>query len=55
MEIEGVGMLYVEESCQVFSEGFLLLSTTSGYTNYTLTPGQVVIPELPALLTEEET
>jgi hypothetical protein len=24
------------------------------YTNYKLTPGQLVIPELPALLTEEE-
>jgi hypothetical protein len=55
MNIKGVGILYVEESCQVFSEGFLLLSTTIGYTNYTLTQKQVVIPELPALLTEEET
>jgi hypothetical protein len=55
MTIEGVGILYVEESCQVFSEGFLLLSTTDGYTNFTLTPGQVVIPDLPVLLTEEDT
>ena len=54
LEIEGVGILHVEESCQVFSESFLLLATTSGYANFTLTPGQVVIPELPDLLTEEE-
>jgi hypothetical protein len=40
---------------QVFAENFLLLPASSGYTNVTLTPGQVVIPELPDLLTEEET
>ena len=45
----------MEENCQVFSESFLLLPTLNGYTNVTLTPGQVVIPELPDLLTEEET
>jgi hypothetical protein len=55
VEIKGTGILHVEDNCQVFSENFLLLSTTSGYTNFTLTPGQVVIPELPNLLTEEET
>jgi hypothetical protein len=44
----------VEENCQVFSESFLLLSTTRGYANFTLTPGQVVAPELPELLAEEE-
>jgi hypothetical protein len=55
VSIEGVGMLHVEDNCQVFSENFLLLSATSGYTNITLTPGQVVIPELPDLLMEEET
>jgi hypothetical protein len=43
----------VEENCQVFSESFLLIST-SGYANFTLTPGQVVAPELPELLAEEE-
>jgi len=55
VEIEGTGILHVEDNCQVFSENFLQLSTTSGHTNFTLTPGQVVIPELPNLLTEEET
>jgi len=55
VEIEGTGILHVKDNCQVFSEIFLLLSTTSGHTNFTLTPGQVVIPELPNLLTEEET
>jgi hypothetical protein len=50
-----VGILYVEDSCQFFSESFLLLSTTSGFANFTLTPGLVVTPELPVLLTEEET
>jgi hypothetical protein len=33
LDIEGVGILHVEENCQVFSESFLLLSTTSGYAN----------------------
>jgi hypothetical protein len=55
LDIEGVGILYVEDNSQVFSESFLLLSTTSGYANIKLTPGQVVTPELPVLLTEEET
>ena len=55
LEIEGTGILYEEDNCQVFSEHFLLLSKASGYTNFTLTRGQVVIPERPDLLTEEET
>jgi hypothetical protein len=54
LDNEGVRILYVEDNCQVFSESFLLLSTTSGYANFTLTPGQVLTPELPVLLTEEE-
>jgi hypothetical protein len=55
IDLEGAGILHIEENCQVFSESFLLLPTMNGYTNVTLTPGQVVIPELPDLLTEEET
>jgi hypothetical protein len=54
LHIEGVGILHVEENCQVFSESFLLLSTTSGYANFTLTPAQEFTLELPELLTEEE-
>jgi hypothetical protein len=54
MDLKGAGILAVEENCQVFSESFLLLPTTSGYANFTLTSGQVVIPELPDLLTAEE-
>jgi len=37
MEIEGTGILYEEENSQNFCEGFLLLLTASGYTNFTLT------------------
>ena len=55
VEIEGTGILHVEDNCQVFSDNFLPLSTTSVYTNFTLTPGQVVVPELPNKLTEEDT
>jgi hypothetical protein len=55
LEIEGTGILYEEDNCQVFFEHFLLLSTASGSTNFTLTSGQVVVQELPDLLTEEET
>jgi hypothetical protein len=54
VEIEGAGILYEEENCHIFSENVLLLSTASGNTNFTLTPGQVVVPELPELLTPEE-
>jgi hypothetical protein len=54
MTIEGIGILHMEDNCQVFSENFRLLSTTSAYANITLTPGQVIIPELPELLTKEE-
>jgi hypothetical protein len=44
LDIEGVVILHVEEHFQVFSESFLLLSTTSGYANFILTPGQLVTP-----------
>jgi hypothetical protein len=54
LDLKGAVILCVEENCQVFSESFLLLPTTSGYSNFTLTSGQVVSPELPDLLTEEE-
>jgi hypothetical protein len=54
MEIEGTGILYEEENCQIFSEHFLLLME-SGYTNFTLKQGQVVVLELLELQTEEET
>jgi hypothetical protein len=54
LKIEGAGILNEEENCQIFSERFLLLSTASGYTNFTHTRGQVVVPELPDLLTAEE-
>jgi hypothetical protein len=36
LEIKCTGILYEEENCQVFSERLLLLSTASGYTNFTL-------------------
>ena len=54
LDLMGAGILNVEENCQVFSESFLLLPTTNGYSNFTLTSGQVVISELPDLLTKEE-
>jgi hypothetical protein len=49
---EGVGILFGEDNCQVFSEEFLF--STSGYANFTVTPGQVFISELPYLLLTEE-
>jgi hypothetical protein len=54
VDLEGTGILYEEENCQIFSEDFLLLSTASGQTNFTLTRGQVVVPELPELLTPDK-
>lgn len=54
VETEVAGILYEEESCQIFSENFLLLLTASGNNNFTLTRGPVVVPELPELLTPEE-
>jgi hypothetical protein len=53
LDIMGAGILCVEENCQVFSESFLPLPTTNGYSNFTLTSGQVVVPELPDLLAKE--
>jgi hypothetical protein len=53
LSLMGAGILCVEENCQVFSESFLLLPTTNGYSNFTLTSGQVIIPEMPDFLTEE--
>lgn len=54
INLKGAGILYVEKNCQVFSESFLLLPPMSGFKNFTLTPGHVVVPELLDLVTEEE-
>jgi hypothetical protein len=55
LEIQGTGILEEEENCQIFSENFLLLLTASGSSNFTLTRGQVIVPQLPELLTPQET
>lgn len=55
MEIEETGFLYEKGNCRNFCEVFLLLSTASGYTYFTLIRGQVIVLELPNLLPEEET
>jgi hypothetical protein len=55
LEIQGTGILEEEENCQVFSETFLLLSTASGSSNFTLTRSQVIVPQLPELLTPQDT
>jgi len=54
LEIEGTGILHKEDNCQVFPERFLLLLMASGYTNFTLTRGQVIVSELSDLLTADE-
>ena len=55
LEIKGTGILEEEENCQIFSENFLFLSIVSGSSNFTLTRNQVIVPQLPELLTPQET
>jgi hypothetical protein len=43
-----------KKSVKNFCEGFLLLLTASGYANFALMRGQVVVLELPERLREEE-
>jgi hypothetical protein len=43
LETEGTGILHEEENYQISSEHFLLFSTASGYSNFTLTKGKVVV------------
>jgi hypothetical protein len=52
--LTGSGILQEDAKCQYFSEDFILLPVTNSYTNFTLTLGHVVAPDLPELISPEE-
>jgi hypothetical protein len=52
--LTGSGILQEDANCQYFSEDFILLPVTDSYTNFTLTLGHVVAPDLPELISPEE-
>ncbi|KDR16988.1 hypothetical protein L798_09317 [Zootermopsis nevadensis] len=54
MILNGAGILQEDINCQYFSESFILLPVTDSYSNFTLTTGNVIAPELPQLMSDEE-
>jgi hypothetical protein len=48
--LTGAGVLQEDTNCQYFAEAFILLPVTGSYTNFTLTAGHVVAPDLPKLI-----
>jgi hypothetical protein len=43
-----------DSHCQFYSEAFVLLPVSEGYTNVTITANQVTLPQLPELISPEE-
>jgi hypothetical protein len=53
-ELSGTGILYEDTNCQFYSEAFILLPESDGYTNTTPTSNQVLPPHLPELISSVE-
>jgi hypothetical protein len=54
MQLSSTGILEEDIHCQFYSEAFVLLPISDGYTNVTLTRSQVLSPQLPELISPEE-
>jgi hypothetical protein len=54
MELSHTGILIEDTRCQFYSEVFILLPVTDGYTNVSLTGSQVLPPHLPELISPQE-
>jgi hypothetical protein len=54
IELMGTGILYENTNCQFYSEAFILLPVSDGYTNFSLTSSHVVPPRLPDLISHQE-
>ena len=54
IELSHTGILMDDIHCQFYSEAFILLPVSDGYTNVSLTSNQVLPPHLPELMSPEE-
>jgi hypothetical protein len=54
IELTSTGILDEDTNCQFYSEDFILLPVSDGYTNVSLTSSQVLPPHRPELITPEE-
>jgi hypothetical protein len=54
LKLSHVGTLTEDVSCQFYSESFILLPISDGYTEVTLTDTQMFIPHLPELISLQE-
>jgi hypothetical protein len=54
IRLSNTGILNEDTNCQFYSEAFVLLPVSDGYTNVSLTSGQVLLPHLPELISPEE-
>jgi hypothetical protein len=54
LELSHTGTLIEDTHCQFYSEAFVLLPVSDGYTNVTITGSQVNLPHLPELISPQE-
>jgi hypothetical protein len=54
IELSHTGILKEDINCQFYSEAFILLPVSDGYTNVSFTGSQVLPPHLPELMSTEE-
>jgi hypothetical protein len=54
LKLSHTGTLIEDTHCQFYSEAFVLLPVSDGYTNVTITGSRVVLPHLPELISPEE-
>jgi hypothetical protein len=54
LTLSNTGTLTEDTHCQFYSEDFVLLPVSNGYTNVTITGSQVFLPHLPELMSPEE-
>jgi hypothetical protein len=54
LKLSHTGTLIEDTHCQFYSEAFVLLPVSDGYTNVTTTGSRVVLPHLPELISPEE-
>ncbi|PNF31400.1 hypothetical protein B7P43_G04086, partial [Cryptotermes secundus] len=54
LELSHTGTLTEDTHCQFYSEAFVLLPVSDGYTNVTITGSQIFLPHLPELISPRE-
>jgi hypothetical protein len=54
LKLSQTGTLTDDTHCQFYSEAFVLLPVSDGYTNVTITTSHVLLPHLPELISPQE-